>query len=374
VIERQGAWLGVVFFVVLGAIAWASPDPNRVTDRGTYEASAALVIVPDCSDLQCFRVLVPWVLGRLPGGSVLRWKAYAVVANTAAALGVWTLCLAFGFSARAAAIAAALSAFGFGSLYTLHDVFTADPLMFALGPFMTSALVSGRFAVAAVTGVVGVLGKEFAAAPLYAFALYEATARRWVPALRAFAAGNAAFITWAVLTLTLMLRFGYSWGWNGVGSADLTGGAALALWARRMTLRGIAFAMFNEFGAMYVLAPVGFALASARVRRLVLVSLPIAAVFGYVQQPDRGLWNFHYLVTPLAALVLERVPAQLAWAVVVLFAIGNLRVGAQLPIATVAHLAIAGSLLLAVASVVAALRTPADGGAHRGVTLQATAR
>jgi hypothetical protein len=371
---RRLVQLSLVLFASLAAIAWASPDPNRVTDRGTYEASAALVIVPDCSDLQCFRVLVPWVLGRLPGGSILRWKAYAVVANTAAALGVVALCLAFGCSARAAVMAAALSGLGFGSLYTLHDVFTADPLMFAIGPFMTCALVSGRFAVAAVAGVVGVLGKEFAAAPLYAFALYEAAARRWIPALRAFAAGNAALITWALLTLALMLRFGYAWGWNGVGSADLTGGAALALWARRLTLRGIAFAMFNEFGALYVLAPVGFALASERVRRLVLVSLPLAAVFGYVQQPDRGLWNFHYLVTPLAALVLERVPAGLAWAVIALFGIGNLRVGAQLPIATVAHVAIAGSLLLAAASVAAALRTPADRRAHGGVTMEAAAR
>ena len=38
--------------------------------------------------------------------------------------------------------------------------------------------------------------------------------------------------------------------------------------------------MFNEFGALYVLAPVGFLLAPRRLRRLALVSLPIAALFG----------------------------------------------------------------------------------------------
>ena len=48
-----------MFAVALGLIAWASPAPDRVTDRGLYEATAAQVIVPDCSDLQCFRVLVP---------------------------------------------------------------------------------------------------------------------------------------------------------------------------------------------------------------------------------------------------------------------------------------------------------------------------
>lgn len=369
---RVPALLAIVFAALLGAIAWASPDPNRVTDRGTYEASAAHVIVPDCSDLQCFRVLVPWVLGRLPGSSIVRWKAYAAIANAAAAVGVWLLCLSFGFGIRAATMASALSAFGFGSLYTLHDPFTPDPLMFAIGPFMTSDLIRGRFARAAGTGIVGVLAKEFAAAPLYAFALFDAAAGQWRSALRSLAAGNAVFLAWALLTLTLMLRFGYSWGWNGVGSADVAHGAALALWAARQSTRGMAFAMFNEFGALYLLAPAGFALAPAPVRRLALASVPIAVVFAYVQQPDRALWNFHYLVTPLAALVLERVPAALAWTAIVLFAVGNLRVGAQLPISTISHVAIAASLLLSLVSVAAVLR--ASFAAHRGLPVGAAAR
>jgi hypothetical protein len=86
------------------------------------------------------------------------------------------------------------------------------------------------------------------------------------------------------------------------------------------------------------------------------VSLPIAAVFGYVQQPDRGLWNFHYLVAPLAALVLARVPAALSWTTIGLFAVGNLRVGAQLPIAALSRWAIVGSVVLAVGSTMSAWR------------------
>jgi hypothetical protein len=345
---------------VLGLIAWASPEPDRVTDRGLYEASAAQMIVPDCSDLQCFRVLVPWVLGRIPGPSVVRWKAYAAHANAGSAVGVWLLCLALGFQRRAAWMAAAISGLGFGSLYTLHDPFTSDPLMFAIGPIATTALVTGRFAIATAIGVVGVFAKEFAAAPLYAFAACAVLERRWMTAIRAFVAGNAAFIAWAMLTITLMLRFDYTYGWNGNGSADFGHGAALALWLEHQSARGIAFAMFNEFGALYILAPAGLLFAPRRLRRLVLVSLPIAAVFGYVQQPDRGLWNFHYLVAPLAVLVLERAPAPLAWGTIVAFAIGNLRVGAQLPIAGVARIAIALSLLLAIASAVTAWRNSAD--------------
>ena len=114
--------------------------------------------------------------------------------------------------------------------------------------------------------------------------------------------------------------------------------------------------MFNEFGALYLLVPVGLVLAPSRLRRLALVSAPIAAVFCVVQQPDRALWNFHYLIVPCAAIVLAAAPPALAWTTVALFAVGNLRLGAQLPIAAVSHVAIAGSLVLAAATVVFALR------------------
>lgn len=352
----MAAALFAVSAVVLACVAVVSPEPDHVTDRLVYERSAEQVIVPDCSDLQCFRVLVPWLLGRLPGPSALRWKAYAALANAAASAGVWMFCLTIGLSRRAGLLAAAMSACGFGAFYTLHDPFTSDPLMYALGPAISTSLVTGQLAIAAGLSIIGATAKEFAAAPAYIFTLYHASLRQWAAAFRAMLVGNAAFLTWALLTIVLMLRFNYSWGWNGVGSANLSGGAALALWASKQSARGIVFAMFNEFGALYVLAPAGLLFASPQMRRLVLVSLPIAALFGYVQQPDRAFWNFHFLVTPLAALVLERVAPRLAWAAVALFAIGNLRLGAQLPIAPVARLAIAGSVLLAAAAAMIVIR------------------
>jgi hypothetical protein len=42
------------------------------------------------------------------------------------------------------------------------------------------------------------------------------------------------------------------------------------------------------------------------------------------------------------------------------FVVGNLRIGAQLPMASVGKLAVAASLVLGMASVVKALRTPAS--------------
>ena len=91
--------------VCLGAIAWASPLPQRVTDRDIYEATAVHGVVDDCSDIHCFRVLVPWILGPLPGPSIVKWKAYAVASNAAAAVGVFCLSLTFGLSRRAAWLA-----------------------------------------------------------------------------------------------------------------------------------------------------------------------------------------------------------------------------------------------------------------------------
>jgi hypothetical protein len=116
--------------------------------------------------------------------------------------------------------------------------------------------------------------------------------------------------------------------------------------------------MFNEFGVLYLLTPVGFFLAPRRLQLAALACLPIAAFFGYVQQPDRALWNFHFVVTPMAALVLERAP-RLGSLTIAAFIVGNLRVGAQLPIAAAGKLALAASLVLGIATVVAALRQPA---------------
>ena len=338
----------------LGAIAWASPLPPRVTDRDVYEATAAHGVVYDCSDLHCFRVLVPWILGPLPGASIVKWKTYAVLSNAAAAVAVFCLSITFGLSRRAAWFASMGSAFGFGSLYTLHDVYTSDPLMYALGPFLTNALLTDRVALAATVGAAGVLAKEFAAAPLYLVTAYFAVERRWIPAVRALVAANAAFIVWLLLTLTLMLRFNYTYA--GSASADLAGGGNLVGWMHRQSPRGIAAAMFNEFGALWLLAPAGFALAPRNLRLMAVVAVPIAALFAYVQQPDRALWNVHFLVLPLAAVLLDRAPVW-GWATMAAFAVGNLRVGAQLPIAPIGRVAMAASVVLAMATTVTALRT-----------------
>lgn len=342
-------WAIPALVLVLGCIAWRSPLPDRITDRDVYKATASQTIVPDCTDLHCFRVLVAWTLGALPGPSILKWKAYAVLSNAGAALAVFALTLAWGLSRRTAWLAAALSAFGFGSLYTLHDVFTSDPLMYALGPLVVLMLLNERVALAGAVAAVGVLAKEFVAAPVYIFAAASWLGGRRDLAGRALVAANAAFIVWLGLQLTLMLRFNYGYGEN--PSTHLLSGGYLVPWLAQQSPRGVLSALFNEYGVLYLLAPAGLLLAPGRLRRFAIVSLPVAALFAYVQQPDRALWNFHFLATPLAALVLDRVPGLLAWSTVGTFALANLRVGAQLSEVPDARFALGVSIVLAIASV-----------------------
>jgi hypothetical protein len=333
------------FAISLAIIAYLSPAPNRVTDQGVYERTADEFVVTDCADLHCFRVLVPWLLGPLPGPSIVKWKTYAVVANATAAVAVLALALAWALPFRAAAMAATLSALGFGSLYTLHDVFTSDPLMFALGPILVLLLASERSAIAALVSSIGVLAKEFAAAPVYVFAAASLLQRRMPQAWRALAAANCALIAWLLLQFTLMLRFNYGYGDN--PSTHLMSGGYLAKWLSEQSARGAATAMFNEFGVLWLLAPIGLFLAPAALRVFALASIPVALVFGYVQQPDRALWNFHFVVTPLSAIVLSRLPQAAAWTIIGLFAFANLRVGAQLMFVPAARIALALSVLIA---------------------------
>ena len=343
--------------VALMAVAFAAPTPAVTTDRGTYEATASRFIVRDCADLHCFRVLVPWTLGVLPGASLAKWKAYAAIANWLAAVGVYVLALGWGLSVRGAVMAAVISAFGFGSLYTLFDPFTSDPLMYGLGPLLTWLVLQERIALAGVLAAIGVLAKEFAAAPMLIMTAASAMSGRLVPALRILAWANVALIVWLILQLTLIIGFNYSYGGN--SSTQLLSGGYLAHWLSRQSWAVSALAIYGEFGVLWILAPIGFWFASHTVRRIVLAAIPVALVFGYVQQPDRAFWNFHFLAAPLAALVLERAPAAVAWACVAAFVFANLRLGAQLPFIPASRASLALSLALAVGCLYSVRRSSA---------------
>ena len=361
---------GAAIAVLLVVIAFLAPAPDRPTDRSVYEGTAAHGVVRDCADLHCFRVLVAWTLGALPGPSVVKWKLFAALSNAAAAVVLGQLCMVLGFPPSLAAMSMWMAAFGFGSLYTLYDPFSSDPLMYFLGPLLTLLLLTGRLAIAGWIAVAGVFAKEFAAVPLFVFALAAGLKRHWALMRRALAWANAALLVWLALQFTLMLRYNYSYGDS--HSVQLGSGGYLMHWLSELSLRGAASALANEFGALWLLAPVGFIAAPSALRRLAFASIPPALLFAYVQQPDRALWNFHYLVIPAAVIVASRLPSWWQWVFVGCFAFANLRLGAQLTFIPPARVALMASAVMAVVAIVRFAREPRTASARacaEGLTL-----
>jgi hypothetical protein len=342
-----------VLFPILAVAAVMAPEPAYATDRDLYETVARLTIVPDCGSLHCFRPLVPWVLGLLPGPSLLLWKLYAALLNAVAGVAVGRLALTFGVTARGAVIAAALSAFGFGAMFTLYDPHTADPLMYAVAPIVFRELWLGRILVATVISSVAVFGKEFAAAPLWIFTILATIERRGRTALSALVAANVATLVWLVLQLTLMIGFNYSYAES--PGADLLHGGYLRFWLGHMSVKSALSAVFAVYGPIYLLAVAGFVIGGGQWRRLILAMAPAALLLSYVQQPDRALWNFHFLIIPLAVVALERAPGLVVWSFVATFALANMRLGAQLPIPS-SRFSLVIASALAVAATITAVR------------------
>lgn len=350
-----GHFLAVV--VLLGVVATVAPLPDYPTDRDRYQDVGRHVIVLDCPDLHCFRVLVAVALEHLPGPSLVKWKAFAVLANAAAALAVARLCIVGGLSAQAAGYAFWLSAFGAGALFTLFDCYSSDPLMYLLGPLISTEILQGRRRAAFVMSAIGVFAKEFAAFPLVLFTVVAAMQRRWQAAVPLALASGAVILIWLGWHTFLMAGFNYTYGETGVyGLSYMLHGGFLGVWLSKITPALAAVAVLNVFGALYLLLPFGLKRVNAEWRWLAAASVPAALALSYVQQPDRALWNFHFIVVPIAAVMLEDLPAWLASAFIVLFAWANLRLGAQLTFIVGVRAAVLLTVVIAVAAIVMAWR------------------
>lgn len=343
--KLAAAFLGLV--VALGVIALVTPPTRMDSDRGNYEAIAERIIIPGCDQLHCFRVLVPWVLGGVPGESLEKWQAYAVICNAAAAIAVWLLCGAWRLPRKGAWYAAFASAFGFGSLYTLYDNYTSDPLMFLAGPLLLLLMTSERQAVAGALAALFITAKEFAVVPIYIHAAASWLEGQRTVAIRSALIAAGAFAVWLALTLWLMRVYHYSYGLN--PSADPLHGGYIWHWYLSLNPAVAALAIVAQLGVLWILAPAGWAYAPAALRNATLAAIPPAFALMYLQQPDRALWNFHFLFTPLAGLALSRVPTALAMTTLAAFALCNLRFGAQLSFVPSMRTTLGASLVLGAA-------------------------
>jgi hypothetical protein len=351
---RQSLVSFVLLAGILGGVAAAAPKPWFLTDEDIFEDTAQRFIAPDCSDLQCFRLLGSWIVGRLPGAKAFRWKTYAVVATAGAALVLGRFCLAMGLDARASRYAMWLVAFGFGPLLTLYNPYSPDPLIYLAGPLLMTELVRGRRMLATVLAAIGVFAKEAAAAPLWVFFAWSLLRRQWDGAVRAFAMAFGVTLVWVWLQLWLIVVFNYSY--SGSKSTDLLHGGDLVVWWGEMGLRGGLSAIFGAFGGLFFLMPAGFARASRDLRLMAIAALPAVLVLCYVQQPDRALWTFHYLMIPFAALALRELSDGWCWLFIACYALANMRIGANLQFITAARYMLLLSVLIAGAAVVQNVR------------------
>ena len=340
----------VILATVLGAVAALAPLPTWATDKDRYELMSRHWFIQNCDDIHCFRPLVSWVLGSLPDGLPFKWKAYAVLCEAAAALAVGRLVRRLGASPRTADQMTWLTALGAGSLYTLFDPYTSDPLMHWLAPTLVLLLLDARLLAAGALAAVGILSKEFAVVPVWVLGLTFAWQGRAALARRGLAVAAGVTLLWVVWQAGLRLGLGY---WNGVGnrSGDLLHGSFIAYWLSSLSPSLIASSIAMVFGAMWVLWPAGMVWGGRELRRLTATALPAVVTLCVVQQPDRALWNFGFVVLPAVAVVLDRAPAGLAWLLVAAQAAANLRLGAQLTFVPAARFALLVAGLIAVAMV-----------------------
>ena len=333
---------------VLALVAWLSPAPYP-TDQAMMEKVGRGVIVPGCADLNCFRMLVPAAIEALPGPSTLRWRGFAVVANAGAAIAAAYLALALGLSATAATYTAWLAATGAGSFATIHHPYNNDPFVLLLAPIITALLLAHRWIAASLIATVGVFAKEFAAAALFISAAAAALGRRWRESALQFMLAFAVTGIWVALQITLMRVYGYSY--NDNPSSQPLAGGYLRLWLTHVTPASAAAALLGAYGAVYLLLPFGWRAAPVRLKQLAIGAIPAAAALIYVATPERAVWNFFFLLLPIGALVLERLPVSLALAFIAAFAIANMRIGGQIMAVPSSRYALSISIAIALLAI-----------------------
>lgn len=316
------ALLTLGLLLSLGTLAVLAPAPAYETDRDIYQQIGRTVILPDCSSLHCTRILIAPLLERLPMASLSAWKTYAVAANTIGALGVTALCLAFGLGPVLSVLASAMVALGRGAQLTVFDPYTSDPFIYALVPWMTWLLLHGRVARAGVLGTVGVFAKEFAAGPLWIVAVFGLITGRRDLGTRASFAAFCATTTWLLFQLWAALHHNYSFGGN--PSSRLLAGGYLVTWVRALGPLRAAESLVLHLGPIAFLAAVGLGRAPGWLKQLAIASGPAMLALCYVQQPDRAMWNFAWLLVPLAVTALDRQPPWLVAGWLLTYGVSNL--------------------------------------------------
>ncbi|HLZ30402.1 MAG TPA: hypothetical protein VKV73_24035 [Chloroflexota bacterium] len=330
--KRRGTfWASVVAVNLILAAAGAFAAPAKVgttADRLGYEYVGAHPLAPNCPHtIFCYRVLVPVALERVALPAPLRWRVFAAAANATTGVLLAAVAVTAGAGGVGALIASVLFQTSFGATFALFDPFTPDPAVFLAAALIALAWLRSWPLMALVVGLVGVFAKETVAVVLTAAALAAWFHRRHASPVEWFV---AAGLTWLVVLgwhLGLDRLAGDSAA--GSGSADLAGGAWLGRWLADTTLTPSTrlLYVFIPFAFAWLYAPLAIPHAPMRLRYLALGALIALPGLIYVQTMERALSTAAFVVVPLAAIFLGRLPPALGIAAAVTNGLLTARVG-----------------------------------------------
>jgi hypothetical protein len=328
-----GFWLSmcVLNLALACAVAVLAPrDIGTTADRAGYEYVEQHPLAANCPfSIFCYRVLVPTVVERIAASDVARWRALAIAANALtgvilAGLGVAAARTRPWLTGTAATI---LYQASFGATFAVFDPFTPDAAVYLVAACLAVLWWVDQPWLAMLVAVVGVFAKETIALVMTSTALaacFEPRGRHRRPWLL------GALAAWlAVLGFHAFMDVFAGWTERGSGSANILGGAWLALWLADTTLTTSSrlLYLFVPFGFGWLYAVLGLPEAPRRLRTLALGALLTIPALVYVQTPERALATASFVVIPLAAVYLSRVPASLALAAAATNGLLTARVG-----------------------------------------------
>lgn len=316
-VRQWTLWILLNGVLAFGVQASAPPEP-LLSDRDKYEYAGANPLAPDCPPLftlYCYRVLVPAALELVPVESDVRWRVHRWLAITAAGTIISAMSTALTGRLHAGAAAAILAQGSYGFAFTAYDPYSADPAVFALLAMLAWCWMRDRWRAALAIGIVGLFVKETVVLLSVAAAI-AAFLRPKRASWKAWSAQALAIVT-ILLAYRWVMQSYFGWARRLGESAsliqiDLTRGAWLALWMEGNSPVTQVFLVFAGFAFAWFFAALGIRRLPPELRNLALGSaLPFLAL-NYVQNPERALGNLFFLVVPLAAITLARVPAGVA--------------------------------------------------------------
>jgi hypothetical protein len=314
----------VLFNAVLAAAIQAlAPAQPRLTDRNDYEYSGRQPLAPSCPNtIYCYRILVPVLLEQVPVDPERRWRGLQWLAHTATGSVVAVVTAPIG----PPLIAAALLQTSYAFTFTAYDPYSPDPVVFLISALVLSLWIANRALATTLLAIVGVFVKETvalaASAPAIAALLWNEPRARWRWVL-------PALFAWTILLSFHWYMDTYAgWGISTNPAASFTAGSWLAIWWQmNPSLARKALMLFAPFGFAWLFAAAGYRHAPKPFQQLAAGAvLPMLALC-FVQTPERALGNAFFVVIPLAAAFLARVPAMPAWTAAIASGLLTARIG-----------------------------------------------